>query len=154
MKTRKRVKSLTVFDKVQAALRPIRGEMALLDEDLARLFGVDLEEVLGAVKRCPDRFPKDFAFRLTVREGKELEIVGRRPYAFTEAGAAMVASLINPEAGVGIVRTVLKPVQKLAEAQAALARMVERNDARFKDVFRLINQVRRSRGLGPIQRPR
>jgi hypothetical protein len=40
----------------------------MLDADLARLYGVATKVLNQAVKRNADRFPDDFAFRLTIEE--------------------------------------------------------------------------------------
>jgi hypothetical protein len=83
----------------------------ILDEHLAELYGVDTKRLNQAVKRNAGRFPRDFAFRLTRSEYRNLrsQIVtsssahgGRRhmPWVFTEHGAVMAATLralLQPE---------------------------------------------------------
>ena len=44
----------------------------LLDADLAKLYGVETKFLLRALKRNPDRFPKDFMFQLTDQEFRDL----------------------------------------------------------------------------------
>jgi hypothetical protein len=46
----------------------IRGQRVILDADLARLYGVATRRFNQAFQRNHDRFPVDFAFRLTGRE--------------------------------------------------------------------------------------
>ena len=71
----------------------------LLDEDLAKLYGVVTGALIQAVKRNIGRFPADFMFQLTTAEWTALKSQtviskpgrgGRRfaPYAFTEQGVA------------------------------------------------------------------
>ena len=78
----------------------------MLDEDLARLYGVTTGQLNQALKRNRRRFPRDFAFQLTAAECRILKSQsvissgahgGRRtrPYAFTEHGAIMAASILN-----------------------------------------------------------
>ena len=66
----------------------------MLDSDLAELYGVETKAINRAVNRNPERFPKDFVFRLTANIFKVLRFhIGtskrgrgwRRylPYAFT-----------------------------------------------------------------------
>ena len=43
----------------------IRGHRAILDADLARLYGVPTGRINEAFKRNRQRFPADFAFQLT-----------------------------------------------------------------------------------------
>ncbi len=79
----------------------------MLGPDLAEIFGVHAFRLNEAVKRNRERFPDDFMFQL---KREELAILtsqiamsktaghgGRRalPYAFTEHGALMLASVLN-----------------------------------------------------------
>lgn len=50
----------------------IRGDKVMLDEDLARIYGVDTRTLNQAVKRNSNRFPKDFMFQLTEKEYESL----------------------------------------------------------------------------------
>lgn len=73
----------------------IRDQKAMLDSDLAELYGVQTFRLNEQVKRNIDRFPEDFIFQLTEDEWDSLtsQIAiskkgrgGRRtlPYAFSE----------------------------------------------------------------------
>jgi len=84
----------------------IRGQKVMLDSDLAVLYEVETFNLNKAVKRNIERFPVDFMFQLTKDEWKNLTFQngisslqhgGRRsmPYAFTEQGVAMLASVLN-----------------------------------------------------------
>src|SRR5436309_11171815 len=98
----------------------LRGEKVMFDADLARLYGVTTKALNQAVARNKNRFPEDFAFRLTRSEFDALrsriatsspgqdrlrsQIVtsnngrgGRRyrPYAFTEQGVAMLSRVCS-----------------------------------------------------------
>ena len=46
----------------------IRGQRVILDSDLALIYVVPTKVFNQAIKRNARRFPKDFAFRLTVEE--------------------------------------------------------------------------------------
>lgn len=85
----------------------IRGVKVMLDSDLAFLYGVETRVLIQAVKRNLQRFPHDFMFQLTDREFRNWrsQIVmsnsgakmglRRPPYAFTEHGVAMLASVLK-----------------------------------------------------------
>src|SRR5262245_4372577 len=87
---------------IQAPMAGVQGSA------LARFYGVETRILVRAVKRNLDRFPGDFMFQLTNQEVAGLRSQpgitsrsghgGRRtlPYAFTEHGAVMVASVLNP----------------------------------------------------------
>ncbi len=87
----------------------IRGQRVMLDADLAEVYGTETKYVKRAVKRNPKRFPEDFVFELTEEEWENLKFqIGTsswggaryRPYAFTEHGAVMLASVLNTDAAV------------------------------------------------------
>ena len=116
----------------------VRGQKVILDADLAQLYGVETKQLNQAVKRNADRFPDDFAFALAREEVTTLRSQfvtsntsnrsqsvtasrrgGRRylPYAFTEHGAIMAASVLNsPKAvqmSVFVVRAFVRMRQEL-----------------------------------------
>jgi hypothetical protein len=107
----------------------IRNQNVILDADLAVLYGVSTKALNQAVKRNKERFPDDFMFRLT-RAEKE-EVVTRRdhlkrlkfsptlPYAFTEHGALMVASILNSLVAVQVSIRIVRVFIRLREALAS-----------------------------------
>jgi hypothetical protein len=104
---------------VESAILEIRGQHVILDTDLAKLYGVSNKQLNQQVKRNQERFPADFMFRLT--DGEKQEVVTNcdhfkhikfssvNPYAFTEHGAIMAASVLKTpravEVSVLVVRT-------------------------------------------------
>ena len=97
--------------RVERAIRLIRGDKVIFDEDLAELYGIETKKLIQAVKRNLDRFPVDFMFQLTNQEFKDLKFQtgtssqwgGRRtpPYAFSEQGVAMLSSVQQSARGPG-----------------------------------------------------
>ena len=90
-------KLVVPVERIRSIIFLIRRQKVILDRDLAKLYGVETGALNRAVKRNPDRFPKDFLFQLTAREVERLRCQigiskkgrgGRRyaPYAFTEQG--------------------------------------------------------------------
>jgi hypothetical protein len=64
-----RTPAITVAsERVEQFILIIRRQRALLDEDLAALYGVETRSVVQAVKRNPERFPPDFMFELSAAE--------------------------------------------------------------------------------------
>ena len=55
-------------ESIEHLIFTIRGQRVMLDADLARLYGVPTRRFNEAFQRNHDRFPVDFAFRLTGRE--------------------------------------------------------------------------------------
>jgi hypothetical protein len=97
----------------------------LLDEDLAKLYGVVTGALIQAVKRNIGRFPADFMFQLTTAEWTALKSQtviskpgrgGRRfaPYAFTEQGVAMLSSVLGSERAIVVNIEIMRAFEGLA----------------------------------------
>ena len=55
-------------ERIERAILFLRGHKVMLDSDLSALYGVETRVLVQAVKRNPERFPKDFMFQLTNQE--------------------------------------------------------------------------------------
>ncbi len=90
----------------------IRGVQVMLDRDLAELYNVETRVLKQSVKRNINRFPPDFLFKISE---KEIELLvsqsvipskkyfgGSIPFAFTEQGVAMLASILKSSFAVKI----------------------------------------------------
>ncbi|MCE2655544.1 MAG: ORF6N domain-containing protein [Sediminibacterium sp.] len=102
---------MTEINLIQQKIHEIRGEMVMLDFDLALLYEVDTKVLNQAVKRNEQRFPIDFMFRLTQKEWDSMisqnvisSSINRRkdttPFAFTEHGVAMISGVLKSEKAV------------------------------------------------------
>jgi hypothetical protein len=90
----------------------IRGQKVMLDADLADLYQVPTGAFNQAVKRNRERFPEDFMFQLSREESSALRsqfVILKKgtgqhskyaPYAFTEHGVAMLASVLRSKRAV------------------------------------------------------
>lgn len=117
--------ALILPDQVTLLILPLRGHKVLLDVDLARLYGVTTRRLNEQVRRNEDRFPEDFRFRLSAAERKEvvegverfarLKHATSLPYAFTEHGAIMAASVLNSPRAVEVSVLVVRAFVKLRE---------------------------------------
>jgi hypothetical protein len=58
------MKSPISIENLQDAIIEIRGNKALLDSDVAKIYGVETKRVNEAVKNNLDKFPQDFLFEL------------------------------------------------------------------------------------------
>jgi hypothetical protein len=137
----------------------VRGQKVLLDADLAALYGVEVKALNQAVKRNEERFPPDFVFQLTAEENEALRSQtvtskisrgGRRyaPYAFTEHGAIMAASVLNSqravEMSIYVVRAFLRLRETLAthkELAAKLAELEQRLETHDNTINEIIQAI-------------
>jgi len=152
---------LIPVEQLDRAILLVRGQRVMLDADLAFLFGVSTKALNQAVKRNLDRFPADFLFRLTPEEKSEvvtncdhlsaLRFSRQLPYAFTEHGAVMVATVLNSrraaEVSVFVVRAfvrmrqVLAGHRELALKLAEIERRVASHDATIRSLVGAIRQL-------------
>ncbi len=143
---------------VQSRIHFIRGERVMLSADLAEIYGVETRALNQAVKRNAARFPADFMFQLTAKEAADLKSQSvtsswggaRRalPYAFTEHGAVMLASVLNsPRAvrmSVYVVRAFVSVAQlmskhkELAAKITALEGKVGKHDKQLQNLLEAI----------------
>ena len=125
----------------------LRGHRVLLDTELARLYGVSTKRFNEQVRRNRERFPEDFMFQLTAEEQASLrsqfatlEGGGRGqhrkylPYAFTEHGALLAATILNSpravEMSVYVVRAFVK-LRELLSSNRELARRFAQLETRL-----------------------
>jgi hypothetical protein len=115
----------------------VRETKAILDADLAELYGVSTKALNQAVKRNAERFPPDFAFLLTAKEKNEvvtncdhlarLKFSPVLPRAFTEHGAIMAANVLNSQQAVQmsvfVVRAFVKMRRLLGDTRELAQRL-------------------------------
>lgn len=123
---------------IQRKIYEIRGQKVILDRDLAALYQVETKVLNQAVKRNKERFPEDFMFQLTLKEWREIAInegvidlksqivtsnwggVRKMPYAFTEHGVVMLASLLRSEIAVKMSVQITRAFVAMRQALVAL----------------------------------
>lgn len=159
---------------VNSRILLLRGQRVILDSDLAELYGVPAKRLNEQVKRNRARFPSDFVFRMNQREGRLLRSQiatsrsahgGRRhlPYAFTEHGAIMAASVLNSRRAIDMsifvvrafvsLREGITANHQLATKLAELEQRLENHDEEIEDLVLAIRQLmargaRRRRRIG------
>ena len=130
------------------------------DADLAELYGVETKTLNRAIKRNIERFPIDFMFQLTTEEFANLKYQfgtsswgGRRtlPFAFTEHGAIMAATVLNSPRAVQMsvfvvrafvrLRELLSTNRELSEKIADLEGRVDTHDDAIREIISAIKQL-------------
>ena len=142
-----RHQSLVPSERIEQSILVLRGQKVILDVDLAAIYGVTTARLNQQVRRNIDRFPEDFAFLLTPDEFDNLKLQfatsssgwgGRRkpPFAFTEHGAVMAASVLNTavavSASIQVVRVFVRLRQLLA-SHVELSRKLDALEAKFTE---------------------
>ena len=155
---------------IESAIYLLRGQRVMLDSDLAAIYGVSTRQLNQQLKRNRSRFPDDFAFQLSTEEFRNLKSQiatsslmsqsvtssghgGRRklPWAFTEHGALMLASVLNSEVAVQASVRVVRAFVKLREMIAAnaqlaakleeLERRLDSHDKAIVDLFAALKRL-------------
>ncbi|MCK9400687.1 MAG: ORF6N domain-containing protein [Bacteroidales bacterium] len=114
----------------------IRDMNVMLDMDLAELYGVETKQLKRAVRRNINRFPPDFMFELSQKElfnwrsqfgTSNREKMGLRipPFAFTEYGIIMLASVLNSERAVQVNIRIVRIFLKMREILLAHKDFIE-----------------------------
>jgi cell division protein FtsB len=140
----------------------IRGQKVMLDFNLAALYEVQTKALNQAVKRNARKFPPEFVFRLTRKEWTTMRSqivtasqakrnINVTPYAFTEHGVAMAATVLNSERAVKmslvIVRTFIQlrkqilDYSELAEQIKALKQHLDGHDAQLNQIYDAIENL-------------
>jgi hypothetical protein len=148
-------------ERIDNAILEIRGERVMLDVDLAEVYGVTTRRLKEQVRRNRERFPEGFMFELTLDEKDELVAKcdrlaalrhsSSRPYAFTEHGTVMLASVLRSKRAVDVsvfvVRAFIRMRRMLADQRqfaiklAELERKLATHDRSFQVVFATIKQL-------------
>jgi hypothetical protein len=124
---------------VDETILAIRGEQVILDRDLAEAYGVTTKALNQAVKRNAQRFPSDFRFQLTRKERDEvvtscdhlhkLKYAAALPWAFTEHGALMAATVLSSPRAIEMSVFVVRAFVRLREFARGHAEIADRLDA-------------------------
>jgi hypothetical protein len=161
------------IEDIARCIYSLRDQRVILDSDLARIYQVPTKALNQAVKRNCGKFPSDFVFELSPKEGEALRRLrsqdvtlklGRgqhrkyAPYAFTEHGALMAATVLNSPHAVAIsiyiIRAFVKMREHLAVNAAILKRLAEidksllLHDAALRDIYQKLRPL-----LAPPQEP-
>ena len=151
---------------IQRKIYEIRGQRVILDRDLAALYGVETRVLNQAVRRNMDRFPEDFMFQLTLEEWQTMssqivttegadkqtdsilksQIVisswgGTRklPFAFTEHGVVMLASLLRSDIAVTMSIQITRAFVAMRQTIATLASTEMKIELLTRDVVALVH---------------
>lgn len=160
---------LVPVESIAQSILVLRGQKVILDTDLAALYGVTTKRFNEQVRRNLERFPGDFMFQLSEAEWVALRSqfatlkTGRGqhrkylPYAFTEHGAIMAATILNSpratEVSVYVVRAFVQLREllagnkelaaKLAELEARLGRKLDSHDQAIAGLIDAMRELMR-----------
>lgn len=145
-------------------IRVLRGQLVLLDVDLADLYGVAPERLADLVRRNQPNVSVEFAFSIEPNEIRNLQPTvaassrgGNRgaPLGFTEHGVIMAATVLNSPHAVEMSIQVVRAFVKLREAlpsdlelvgkietlEKSVATLDAKTREQFEEVYRAIHTL-------------
>ncbi len=149
-------------EQIAGVIIVVRGHRVLLDSDLAALYGVETRRLNEQVRRNLGRFPADFLVQLTEEDYENLKSQfatsssgwgGKRkpPFAFTEHGAIMVASVLNSPRAIEMsvlvvrafvkLRSILATHRELGRKLEELERKLSTHDQQLVVLFKAIREL-------------
>ncbi len=152
--------AVVVARKVDSKIFVLRGQRVILDTDLAELYGVRVRHLNQQAKRNAKRFPPAFRFQLSAQELRILRsqnVISSeghggaryRPYAFTEHGAIMAATVLSSERAIEMSVFVVLAFVRMRRAIAGnrhiltkLAELEHRLESHDADIQDLMNAIR------------
>lgn len=128
---------------IESRIITIRNQQVMLDRDLAELYGVETRRLNEQVKRNIERFPDEFMFQLNEDEFQNWmshfatsnsEKIGlrKKPYAFTEHGVTMLASVLKST-------TAVKASIQIVKAFVSMRHFLQSN----AEIFGELKSIRR-----------
>jgi hypothetical protein len=148
---------------IQNKIYEIRGMRVMLDFDLAEMYETETKRLKEAVRRNLNRFPSDFMFELNHAEWQILRTQfatsswgGSRylPFAFTEQGVAMLASILNSpkaiEINISIVRAFIALRQYAlgyAELNQKLESFMIETNMQFNDIYQALTELASAKAI-------
>ncbi len=160
-----RTRALVPVEHIVPSIFTIRGQLVLLESDLAALYGVTTKHLNEQVQRNLARFPRGFVFQLSTEEVGALAAqfvpVNIRddglPNAFTEHGAIVAAMILNSPQAVEMcaqaagafvqlrdqVCEVLTSSNELASRVAQLERRIESHDS-IVGILEMVRELMKS----------
>jgi phage regulator Rha-like protein len=154
--------AIVVARKVDSKIFVLRGQRVILDTDLAELYGVQVRHLNQQVKRNARRFPLAFRFQLSAHELKILRsqnVISSeghggaryRPYAFTEHGTIMAATVLNSERAIEMsvfvvlafvrMRRAIAGNRNILKKLAELEHRLKSHDADIQDLMDAIREL-------------
>lgn len=129
-----------IASNIQNLIYSIRGQLVMLDSDIAEMYGVETKQVNRAVSRNKERFPEKFRFQLNKTEWDDLRYqIGTLkksrgahrkylPYVFNEQGVAMLSAVLRSPQAVKVSVGIMDAFVNMRKFIATNAQVLHRLD--------------------------
>jgi phage regulator Rha-like protein len=125
------------LEDVSSKIITIRSEHAILDSDVAALYGVETRDINKSVKNNPDKFPKGYIIELNNEEftnlrwkfsTANLNKTRVLPKAFTERGLYMLATILKSRQAVQTTIAIIEAFTKMREVSRSVAELMQNHE--------------------------
>lgn len=134
--------NIVKFEEIENKIIQVRGEDAILDFEVAALYGVQTKEINQAVKNNPRKFPKGYILELDNQESTVLrskiltleQTSGKGKHskynfkAFTEKGLYMLATILKGDKASDTTIAIIETFAKLRELSRTIGDMAKNPD--------------------------
>ncbi len=159
---------LLVQGEISSKILTLRGKQVMLDRYLAELYGVETKYLKRQVQRNMERFNEDDFMFVTTKEEFEnlrsqistanLAKTRALPFAFTEQGIYMLATVINSPVAIDISKNIMRTFTKLREFSKhynALAKQLieidRKHDKQYKELKKALDELIASSELADVK---
>lgn len=152
----------------------VRSKKVMLDFDLAEMYEMETKVLKQSVRRNLARFPEEFMFQLTENEwnkvlrsqfvtlktgsGKQPKYL---PFAFTEHGVAMLASVLNSSKAIQVNISIIRAFITLREfalnfkgLSKKIIEMEKKYNKQFGDVYEALDYLMEEKKIEIEQKER
>lgn len=150
------------LDIIASKIYEVRGQRVMLDADLAEIYGIETKVLNQSVRRNKGRFPEDFMFILNesdlqgmrsqfVTASRAKRNITALPYAFTEHGVTMLASVLRSETAIkmniAIVRAFIAMRQSIITANDVSVQLehlktrISNHDVQLNEIYTVIENL-------------
>jgi hypothetical protein len=144
---------------IHSKIYDFQGNKIMFDFDLAELYDVETRTLKQAVRRNISRFPNDFLILLSKAEWRKLITTCDKlpetvkyspapPFAFTEQGVAMLASVLKSEKAILVNIAIMRAfvfmrqyAMNHKDLSEKLAELEKTYSMKFKDIYAAINYL-------------
>ena len=132
-----------LFNPIREKILKIRGQMVMLDRDLAGLYGVETKYLNRQVARNMEYFEgDDYMFQLTKEEVNKVVTIWHHlsplrfshtlPYAFTELGIPQLSSVLKSPIAVRVNRQIMRYFVYARKAELSIEDFKKYVETKFK----------------------
>ncbi|KAA6303190.1 MAG: hypothetical protein EZS26_000793 [Candidatus Ordinivivax streblomastigis] len=138
------------LQRIESKITTIRGQKAILDNDVAELYGVETKRVNEAVSNHPEKFPEGYILYLTTDEWSNLKSKistsnwggkHKLPKAFSEKGLYMVSTILKSPKATETTLDIIETFAKVRELSRTIAELHKHDEEKQKSMLQKSSEI-------------